>query len=439
MSAQQQQPEENGDRMVAARAKAEAARMAAERRRSMNSDARERSNSPDIHDTPTPLRGATQERSSSVDLANGGIEALHGDSGEHRRNSSALKRRSSTPKKGMRGGSRRGSGVAAAGFSNASHSGTKKAAHPQTPEEYAAAIEEMRQEYERITMKDEELEERLQLYSDVVGLRKELVIVQEDEARLRQQLAATEAVIASSDPTVEKMVSIYEEEAQQSALQKLWMEESECHNPDTMEWAEIDVNNLRERVDEAHKKFTAAAEKADSLYLQQEEAINKTTDARERERATIAENHEREMEGLSEARIHARQVATEQHFHRHRGTAQAPPVVLTKDKERTTRQRRVDEVEFRTTAQVGKMKDELTELMEQVKMLKRHLDDSRQVTEEKRREYEASLKVVEAEGSEAREMKEGLLKEEEELKELKADLQAVLHYVRAKNREEEGW
>lgn len=425
--------------MVAARTKAEAARMAVERRRSMNSDAQERSNSPDHHDTPTPLRGATQERSSSVDLANGGIEDPHGDSGEHRPNSSIVKRRSSMPKNGVRDGSRRGSGVVAVGPPNASYSGTKKTADPQTPEEYAAAIEEMRQEYERIIMKDAELEERLQLYSDVVGLRKELVIVQEDEARLRQQLAATEAVIASSDPTVKKVVPIYEEEAQQSVLQKLWMEESECHNPDTMEWAAIDVNNLRERVDAAHKKFTAAAEMADSLYLQQEEAINKTTDARERERAIIAENHEREMEGLSEARVHARQVAAEQHFHRHRGTAQAPPVVLTQDKKRTTRQRCVDEVEFHTTAQVGRMKDELTELMEQVKMLKRHLDDSRQVTEKKRREYEATLKAVEADGSEAREMKEGLLKEEEELKELKADIQAVLHYVRAKNREEEGW
>ncbi|CBZ27040.1 conserved hypothetical protein [Leishmania mexicana MHOM/GT/2001/U1103] len=410
---QQQQLEANGDRMAAARAKAEAARTAAERRRSMNSNSRERSDSPDIHDTPTPLRGARQQRSSSG-LANGGIVAPGGDIGKDRR----------------------GSSVSAFGTSYTSHSGAKNAAEPQTPEEYAAAIEEMRQEYERITMKDEELEERLQLYSEVVGLRKELVVAQEDEARLRQQLAATEAVIASSDPTVEKVVSICEEEAQQSALQKLWMAESECHNPDTMEWVEIDVKNLRVRVDAAHKKFMAAAEKADCLYRQQEAAINETTDARERERMTIAENHEHEMEGLSEARIHARQVATERHFHLHRGTAQAPPVVLTKDKKRTTRQRRVDEVEFRTTAQVGKMKDELTELMEQVKVLKRHLDDSRHVTEEKRRGYEASLKAVEEEGSEAREMKESLLKEEEELKELKADLQAVLHYVRAKNRED---
>ncbi|GET88541.1 hypothetical protein, conserved [Leishmania tarentolae] len=388
-----------------------------ERGGSMNGDAQGHGNSPDPHNVLTPVKGVAQEHSGSADLANGSI-------GEQRQNSSpAAQRRSPTPEKGMYCGFLGGNG----------------AADPQTPEDYAAAIEAMNQEYERIAMKDKELEERLQLHSEVVSLRRELSIVQEDEARLRQQLATAEAVIASSDPTVGKVVPIYEDEAQQSSLQKLWVSESECHNPETMEWAQIDVSNLRKRVDAAHKKFAAAAEKADGLYRQQEEAINKTTDAREHEKMVIKENHEREMEGLSEARMHARQVASEQHFHRHRGTAQAPAKVLTKDKERMTRQRRVDEVEFRTTAQVGKMKDELLELMEQVKMLKRHLDDSRQVAEEKRRQYEESLKVVEAEGSEAREVKETLLKEEEELKELKADIQAVLHYVRAKNREEEGW
>ncbi|KAG5501673.1 hypothetical protein JIQ42_05524 [Leishmania sp. Namibia] len=406
MSTPREQPYSEGQeaRMAAARAKAEAARVAVERRRSSG-----------ISSPQAPGPDARRPRSGSAASANGTTETSGGV---------IMKRRPSSD---------------AAGTPHFPLSGAPDAAHPQTPEEYAAAIEAMRRECERVAMKDESLEERLQLHSEVAGLRKELAVVQEDEKRLRKQLATAEAVVSASDLTVGKDVTIFEEEAQQSMLQKVWMEESECHNPDTMEWADIDVRNLRERVDAARKKFMAAIEKADSLYMKQEAAINETTDAREREKAAIAENHAREMESLGEARTRARQVASEQHFHRHRGTAKAPPAAVPKEKELTTRQRRLGEVEFRTTEQVFKMKDELAELMEQVKTLKRHLDDCRQATEAKRREYEASLRVIEEEGADAREMKERLLKEEEELKELKADLHGVLHYVRAKNREEEGW
>ncbi|KAG5504952.1 hypothetical protein JKF63_04399 [Porcisia hertigi] len=330
------------------------------------------------------------------------------------------------------------SAVARNGFGTAAAGATCEAT-PQTPEDYEAAIEAMRRECQRVSLSADSLEERLQLYSEVVSLRKELAVVQEDEQRLRQQLRASKAVVASSDLTVGKDVAIFEDEAQQSTLQKVWAEESEYNNPDTMEWASIDVGGLRERVDAAHKKYVAAIAKADKLYEKLEEAINETTELRDREKATIMENHEREMEGLGVARDQARQIASEKSYHRHRGTAKGSAVLLTQDKKHTMRQHRVAEVEFRTTEQVEKMKKELVELMEQVKLLKRHLDDSRQVTEAKRREYEETLKVVESEGADAREIKELFTKEEEELKELKADLQGVLHYLRAKNREEECW
>ncbi|KAG5479078.1 hypothetical protein LSCM1_02925 [Leishmania martiniquensis] len=406
----EQQPYSEGEeaRMAAARAKAQAARSAVERRRS-SGDSSPQAPGPD----------AGRPRSGSAASANGAT----GTAGRV-----IMKRRPSS-----------GAAADAAGTRSFPHPGATGAAYPQTPEEYAAAIEAMRRECESVALEDEHLEERLQLYSEVVGLRKELAVVQEDEKRLRAQLATADAVVAASDLTVGKDVTIFEEEAQQSALQKVWMEESECHNPNTVEWTEIDVQNLRERVEAARKEFMAASEKADGLYMKREAAINATTDAREREKAAIAENHEREMESLGDARIRARQVASEQRYHRHRGTAEAPPAAVPKEKERMTRERRVGEVEYRTTEQVAKMKDELAELMEQVKMLKRHLDDCRQATEAKCREYETSLRVMEAEGADAREMKGRLLKEEEELRELKADLQGVLHYVRAQNREEAGW
>jgi DNA repair exonuclease SbcCD ATPase subunit len=441
-------------RMAAARAKADAARAAVERRRSMSTGANERSYSVCSHHS-SPAGAAERNRSASVGSGRAGSEAA----GEV-----IIKRR---PSSGGVTPHRPNTLAGAAAESNAEANEAAAAAHAKAAAHHVdtainhaeaaayhagvattaaataavneAALEELRRERQRVAQEDAKLEERLQLYSEVVGLRKELAVVQEDEERLRQQLANTEAVIAASDPEVAKEVAIFEDEAQQSTLQKIWVEESEYHNPDNMEWAEIDVSNLRQRVDAARVKFVSASEKADALYAQQEEAINETTDAREREKAAIAENHEREMENLHDARAHARQVASEQHYHRHRGTASRSQQVVPKEKEVQTRQRRVDEVEFKTTAQVARMKDELAELMEEVKILKRQLDDSREATETKRRELEAALKVVEDEGADAREMKEKLLKEEEELKELKADLQGVLHYVRAKNREEEGW
>ncbi|CAJ1042908.1 hypothetical protein Q4I32_003856 [Leishmania shawi] len=418
MSAPQMQSAEDEIRIAAARAKAEAARLAVERRRSMNSDGvAEKSNCSDTRNPQSPGAAADFQRRSSFASSNGALEtAGEGMVGDHHINGAS----------------------AASNDSCFPQPGETDAAHPQTPEEYAAAIEAMRQECERIALNDESLEKRLQLYSEVVGLRKELAIVQEDEERLRQQLATAEVDIAASDMTVEKVVTIFEDEAKQCALQKVWVEESKTYNPETMDWADIDVNNLHQRVEVARKKFMEAVERADALYVQQQDAINETTDAREREKATLAENYEREMGDLMDARTHARQLASEKRFHRRRGTAKASPTVPI-EKECAMRQHRIDEDEFRTTAQVGTMKDELAELMEQVKVLKRQLDDSRQATEAKFREYEASLKVVEEEGADARELKERLLKEEEELKELRVDLQAVLHYVRAKNREEEGW
>ncbi|KAG5479224.1 hypothetical protein LSCM4_01813 [Leishmania orientalis] len=427
--------------MAAARAKAEAARVAVEAAINETTDAREREKAAIAENHAREMESLGEARTRARQVASEQHFHRHRDARRPRSGSAASANGTTETSGGVIMKRRPSSGAAgdAAGTPHFPLSGAPDAAHPQTPEEYAAAIDAMRRECERVAMKDENLEERLQLHSEVVGLRRELAVVQEDAKRLRQQLATAEAVVSASDLTVGKDVTIFEEEAQQSMLQKVWVEESECHNPDTMEWADIDVKNLRERVDAARKKFMAAIEKADSLYMKQEAAINETTDAREREKAAIAENHAREMESLGEARTRARQVASEQHFHRHRGTAKAPPAAVPKEKELTTRQRRLGEVEFRTTEQVFKMKDELAELMEQVKTLKRHLDDCRQATEAKRREYEASLRAIEEEGADAREMKERLLKEEEELKELRADLHGVLHYVRAKNREEEGW
>lgn len=407
-------------RMSAARAKADAARAAVERRRS------------------STTTGLPNGRSNSVHSAASGYGSDAVGSGEL-----IIKRRpsASTPHISTNAATPLhpdgGSGAAPQQQRSVSPPAAAAHHHQQPPSDLDAAMAEIAKERAKLEANNDNLERRLQLYSEVIGLRKELDVVCKDEERLRKQLANAEAIVASNDPEVAKEVAIFEEEAQHSVLKKVWAEESERHNPDTMEWAAIDISRLKERVNTSRRKFTATIHEAEALYSQQEDAINEITDARDREKAALVADHEKEMEGLDGARAHARQVATEERFHRHRGTTRGRQNIVSKEQRVANRQRTIDQVEFKTTAQVSQMKDDLTELMEEVKVLKRQLDDTRKISEGRRRELEVTLKGVEEEGVATRELREKLSKEDEELRELKADLQGVLHYVRAKNREEE--
>ncbi|EPY38510.1 hypothetical protein AGDE_05419 [Angomonas deanei] len=144
------------------------------------------------------------------------------------------------------------------------------------------------------------------------------------------------------------------------------------------------------------------------------------------------------MANLKEARQRLKQVESEQAYHYKRGTTRrqnrAP---VGSEKLAVSRQRRIDDAEARTTQQVDKMNDELAELMEQCKVLKKQLDDTKKQASLKQEEQDVALKGVVDEGTEAKEFREKLEKEQQDLTALKADLQGVLHYVRAKKREED--
>lgn len=311
---------------------------------------------------------------------------------------------------------------------------------PPAHEDYeanAAAMEAIRAELEQLEQDDQSMEERLQLYSEVIALRKELEVVQADEARLRRQRDDTEKIVAAHDPEVNKEVAMLEDEAQQSALQNIWKEESAIHNPEKMDWATIDITNLTQRVSASKSTFDKANEKAEALYAEQEQRINEHTDNRERTKQNLRESYEEEMANLSDARQRMRMVESEQRFHQHRGTNRGREPVVPPQKKQYNRERRVELAENRTAQQVEQMNYQLNDLMEECKIMKKQLDESKRLSQEKQTQLEAQLKTIEDEGTEAREFKEKLLKEKDELTALKADLQGVLHYVRAKNREEE--
>ncbi|CCW72133.1 unnamed protein product [Phytomonas sp. Hart1] len=285
---------------------------------------------------------------------------------------------------------------------------------------------------------DDDVEERLQLHSEVMSLRKELELVKEDEARLRVQLRNSKKLVNEFDPQVAKLVSVLEDEAQQSQLHKLWEEECQALNPDEMDWSTIDVTNLNERVYDVRKMYMLASEKADMLYADKDAKINNHTDNREQGKAKLKERFEEDMEGLNELRTRLKQIKDEHLFHQHRGTARVANRNLVSDeRKKIDRQNRVGNIEVRTSAKVDALKSSLTELMEECKVLKKQLDESQRISDERKKALEESLKKMQDEGTEARDMRQVLEEEKEELSTLKSDLQGVLFYVRAAKREEE--
>lgn len=284
---------------------------------------------------------------------------------------------------------------------------------------------------------DANFDERLQLYSEVISMRKELEVVYQDEQRLRDQRDNTEKIVAAHDPEISKEVAMLEHEAEESALANVWKEESAIHNPDKMDWATIDITNLADRVAASKATVQQASAAADQHYGEQEKRINENTDNRERTKNELRESLAEEMATLGESRALNRQKVDEVKFHRRRGTAKGREPVVPKQTLKMTRARRVDETENRTIKHVGETNAALDDLMEECKVLKKQLDDSKRVSAEKQKVLEVQLQAAEEEGSDARTLKEKLEKEKEELTAVKTDLQGVLHYVRAKNREEE--
>lgn len=145
--------------------------------------------------------------------------------------------------------------------------------------------------------------------------------------------------------------------------------------------------------------------------------------------------YEQEMEGAAPARARIRQELSEKKFHRKRGTGNRG--VIAKDvqeKAVESRQRRVNQAEGQTGAEVEKLEEELDDLTEECKVLKSRLDYMRKLSSKKMNELESTLNTIQNDGSEVRAVKNRLLKEQEELYSLKTDLQEVLHYVRKMNK-----
>lgn len=290
---------------------------------------------------------------------------------------------------------------------------------------------------EQLEEDNENLDERLQAMSEVVALRKELTVVKGDEKRMRDQFKQVQQLVVDYDPEVATELTILEDEAQRSVLQQTWFEVSQKHVPEKMDWASIDVSNLAQRVAIAREQFEEASKRTAELYEEQEKQINANTDHRNRTKASLKDSYEEEMANLQDAKSRLRQIEAERMFHHKRGTTRRPaPNIVTPQKKAETRQRRVNEDEHRALEKAEALNYQLEDLMEECKVMKKRLDDTRKISNGKKKDLETQMRAVEDEGEEARLLRAKLEKERHELLGLKEDLQSVLHYVRMKNRDE---
>ncbi|RNF03561.1 hypothetical protein TraAM80_05619, partial [Trypanosoma rangeli] len=144
---------------------------------------------------------------------------------------------------------------------------------------------------------------------------------------------------------------------------------------------------------------------------------------------------EEEMSKLVETRSRLKQLNDDQRHHFHRGTY-VKGRLMSSQKEREALRGRVYNDESRQFGDVAALKEEWKELTEWVESAKRELEDNKRSYAKEQSELQEQLEVAEDNGKEARELRECFEHENEELKDLKHDLQQVLIYARVRHREE---
>ncbi|EKF28840.1 hypothetical protein MOQ_007398, partial [Trypanosoma cruzi marinkellei] len=111
-----------------------------------------------------------------------------------------------------------------------------------------ASIEEKENELRELEAREKAVESQLQVYSEVIGLRKELRLVKEETERARQQLDSINVFAEKYGNTVERELNSAEEEAQRSNVQQVWTtvcrERPNESLGDPALWTKVDLDNL---------------------------------------------------------------------------------------------------------------------------------------------------------------------------------------------------
>lgn len=273
-----------------------------------------------------------------------------------------------------------------------------------------------------------------ELYSEVLALRKELIAVQEDEERLRNQLGNSKLHKAALKEEVGEELDLLEEEATKSALKGIWEKQLQELSPDRMDWSTIDISNLHKRAKAARKVFLKAKKKADTLLAKQDKQVTKNADSNEATMAKLKDAFDEEMENLREARMRLRQVEMEESYHYRRGTGQKRPAAVEERKiEKAKEENRLAE-ENRTIRRRAELEEENHDLKEELKKLYTQIRESERMGHDRAAELEAELRGVEEDGREGNEVLAKLKEEAARIAKLREDLNRVLLYVHAEHR-----
>lgn len=274
----------------------------------------------------------------------------------------------------------------------------------------------------------------LQLYSEVLALRKELIVVKEDEDRLRNQLNNAEQLKAGLKPEVAVQLNDLEEDATHSAFDFIWEKQMEEQSPDRMEWSTIDLSDLYKRSKAARKMFHKAVHKSESLLHKKEKNISKAQGSAEETKKSLKNAFDEEMENLKEARLMLRAVEMEERYHFKRGTGRGRIAAVDADKIQKAKEINLLDMENKTIVKLSKLQQENQDLKEAIKKMENEKAETERITEEKAKELERSVNLVESDGEEAREILEKLKEESNRIASIREDMHRIMLYVRAQNK-----
>lgn len=282
-------------------------------------------------------------------------------------------------------------------------------------------------------MSESPVDPQQQLYSEVLALRKELIVVKEDEERLRDQLSNQKLHKAALKPEVAADLQTLENEAKESCLKGIWDKQMAEQSPDRMDWTTIDISNLQKRLKAAHKVFLKAKKKADVLLSKQEKTITKNADHCDATKAKLKAAYDQEMESLKEARFRLHQVQQEEQYHTKRGTGvgRAPVAAEQNAKAKdSNRQAMVNKSIIRR----AQLQQEHDDMEAKLKMLNVQIRESQRIHKARAAELQSDLRIAEDDGREANEVHAKLTAEKQRISKMREDMNRVLLFLRAKNK-----
>lgn len=278
---------------------------------------------------------------------------------------------------------------------------------------------------------DDHLDAQHELYSEVLSLRKELMVVQEDEKRLRDQLGNMALHEAALKPEVTKEWNTVEMEASDSPLKEVWEKQMAEQSPERMDWTTVNISDLHQRARAARKDFQKAEKHARGMLSKQKKKSSKTQARNEEVKDDLQGAFDEEMENLREAREKLRQIEAEEHFHYHRGTGKRREAAVEAEKLEMAKDRRRAALENGTIEHVGELQYENDHLQEETKKMDHVLRNTNTIMREKEAALQEDLQHVEGEGDEEKEVLERLMTEDERITRIREDLHKTLLYVRA--------